>query len=298
MWRPTYSMFDNFTTKGTQLMSIYPKMPQTKYERWYYSIISNAKCQPRSKGVGVYYESHHIHPTALGGPDTEENLVLLTAREHFICHWLLYKFCKGNAKYKMFHAWNMMIFVENENQKRYIPHSKIYDYAKNARALIEVSDETRKNQSNAQKGKIMSPETRQRIANTLTGMKKTEEHKKNLSKALKGKKKTPEHLKAISDSRIGHKWTEEQKSNLKKVRPMDGKNNPSFTGWYETPWGSFDTPDLASESAPFKITVSTIRKYCKYRNEKVITNNHPARIDYVGKTPKEIGYGFRERGLS
>ena len=32
-----------------------------------------------------YYEKHHIQPKSLGGSNKKENLVRLTAREHFIC---------------------------------------------------------------------------------------------------------------------------------------------------------------------------------------------------------------------
>ena len=36
-----------------------------------------------------YYEKHHILPKCMGGLDTKDNLVYLTAKEHFICHKLL-----------------------------------------------------------------------------------------------------------------------------------------------------------------------------------------------------------------
>lgn len=38
-----------------------------------------------------YYELHHIIPRCLGGTDDTSNLVLLTAREHYIAHLLLSK---------------------------------------------------------------------------------------------------------------------------------------------------------------------------------------------------------------
>ena len=38
--------------------------------------------------VSQYYENHHIIPKCLGGSDKNENRVLLTAREHFVCHKL------------------------------------------------------------------------------------------------------------------------------------------------------------------------------------------------------------------
>lgn len=39
----------------------------------------------------VYYEKHHIKPRCMGGTDEKDNLVFLTAREHFIVHLLLCK---------------------------------------------------------------------------------------------------------------------------------------------------------------------------------------------------------------
>lgn len=52
-------------------------------------IISKAKSENRKKYQGIYYENHHIIPSCLGGSNLKENKVLLTAREHFICHKLL-----------------------------------------------------------------------------------------------------------------------------------------------------------------------------------------------------------------
>lgn len=276
-------------------MSIYTYY-NSKYEKWYYNIIQNAKNKNRSKGGNIYYESHHINPVSLGGPDTNDNKVLLTGREHFICHWLLYKFCEGNDKHKMAHAWFMMCNTKNDNQQRYIPNSRIYEAAKKAKNISGTSEETRKKQSESQKGKILKQETRKKISKTMTGKIKSEEHRKNLSNSLKGYEKTQEHIKSIADSRRGSKWSEEQKEKLKENRPNNGENNPIFEGWYVTPWGIFSTPLLASRSAFFPISENAIRKYCKYRNEKIITNKHPIKKEYVGKTPKELGYGFQKKG--
>lgn len=43
----------------------------------------------RERIDGQYYERHHIVMKSMGGEDSEENIVYLTAREHFIAHWLL-----------------------------------------------------------------------------------------------------------------------------------------------------------------------------------------------------------------
>lgn len=42
-----------------------------------------------------YSETHHIVPRCLKGKDTEDNLIKLTLREHFLAHWLLWKAYPG-----------------------------------------------------------------------------------------------------------------------------------------------------------------------------------------------------------
>ena len=46
--------------------------------------------QARGKLDG-YVEMHHILPRSHGGSDTKSNLVALTAREHYLAHWLLWR---------------------------------------------------------------------------------------------------------------------------------------------------------------------------------------------------------------
>ena len=63
------------------------------YHKLYMRIIFLAKQQKRKKGQGIYYELHHILPKSLFPlwAKRKDNLVLLTAREHFFCHQLLTK---------------------------------------------------------------------------------------------------------------------------------------------------------------------------------------------------------------
>jgi len=76
-----------------------------KYTRWYYNIINAAKLRQKISG---YTEEHHIIPESLGGLDTKENLVDLTAKEHYTVHHLLIKMLTGSSKYKMIHAYHRM----------------------------------------------------------------------------------------------------------------------------------------------------------------------------------------------
>lgn len=101
------------------------------YKAIYYKIIENAKKETENgkRSIG-YYEKHHIQPKSLGGSNKKENLVRLTAREHFICHWLLVKmYDKGTVeRNKMLCAfWRMQCI--NKDQKRYI-NSRAYEKLK------------------------------------------------------------------------------------------------------------------------------------------------------------------------
>lgn len=93
------------------------------YDIIYNQIINRAKTRDVDNG---YYENHHIVPKCMGGLENKDNLVKLTAREHFICHWLLYKQYRTS---KLAHAWFMM-YMASDNQVRY--SSKHYEYAKKA----------------------------------------------------------------------------------------------------------------------------------------------------------------------
>jgi len=73
-----------------------------KYTKWYHAIVQNANL--RTLSDDTYIEKHHVIPRSLGGVDSKENLVRLTAREHFVCHLLLTKMVTGPAQYQMLSA--------------------------------------------------------------------------------------------------------------------------------------------------------------------------------------------------
>ena len=117
------------------------------YEKIYHSIIEKAK----TRILTEYFEEHHIIPKSLGGNNSKENKAILTAREHFVCHWLLWKFSKGKDKIKMGHAFGMMRYHSSTN--RYYT-SIGYEIARKAHSLSA---------SLHHKGKILSDEEMKRM---------------------------------------------------------------------------------------------------------------------------------------
>lgn len=82
----------------------------SKYTNWYYSIV----CRNKNVNKQIYTEKHHIIPKCMGGPNKKDNIVRLTAKEHFICHWILTKICIDPIhKKKMFYALNRLSNSKN-----------------------------------------------------------------------------------------------------------------------------------------------------------------------------------------
>lgn len=130
---------------------------QNKYTKWYFNIVNNAKSRQLPKSF--YVEKHHIVPVALGGSDCSNNLVKLTAKEHFICHLLLTKMLKGNAKHKMIYAANRMLSASKYHQ-RYKVTSTTYQILKEKFSKAKSAD---------QKGVPQSPESNKKRSESLKG---------------------------------------------------------------------------------------------------------------------------------
>ena len=204
-----------------------------KYNQWYANITDRAK----NRQLDSYTESHHIVPRSLGGGDEADNLVNLTAREHFVCHWLLVKMTTGQDHHKMLNALRMMR-AEKQGQQRYNTKitARVYESIKQEYAKLQ--SESLKGKGNGFYGKKHTPEAREKIrqknlgnkltpeqharlvANT-TGKKKppiTEEHRAKLSVAKQGKNnnmwgktQSDDTRKKIGDKLRGRKQTEEEK---------------------------------------------------------------------------------------
>jgi hypothetical protein len=106
---------------------------QNKYTTWYYSIITTA--QQRNLPTNIYSEIHHIIPKSLGGSNSKDNLVRLTAREHYICHLLLVKMTLDKDQYRMAQAMSAFLTWNNANHKR-IGNitSRVYEYLKSVKS--------------------------------------------------------------------------------------------------------------------------------------------------------------------
>jgi hypothetical protein len=189
------------------------------YKRNYYKLINSRKLLNRKKGKGVYYEKHHIIPKSLGGNNDEDNLILLTPKEHFIAHLLLTKMYEGKEKAKMYFAfWRLCSSGRNIFGARQYSHAK-HLFSKAMSAISLGKEGYWKNRKH-------SEETKKRMSESHTGISKSEEHCKNISEGRKGIEFSEEHKKNIGLSKIGNTYSvglvrsEETKQKIKEKRAL------------------------------------------------------------------------------
>lgn len=166
-----------------------------------------------------YCERHHIKPRCLGGKNTKENLIDLYAREHFIAHKLLAHENPNNSQlvyafWMMAHIGRVEVTPEEYEEAR-IACSKIMSRDRKGWYLGEanpnfgnkwsdeqkqhmsevksnISSETRKKQSIAQKRRMSDPHN-----NPMYGKTHSAEAKAKIAAASKSR--SPEVIKKLSD---------------------------------------------------------------------------------------------------
>ena len=168
-----------------------------KYTRWYYNIITCAKLRT----ITGYTEKHHIRPKSCGGDNSKDNLVKLTAKEHFICHLLLTKMVDGHSRHKMVYAFHGLK-AKQPGQNRHsskLVNAKLYQKLKEELSIIKQSfipwNKGKTGlKSSWNKGLSPSEETKQKIREAranqdmshLKGRELSGKTKEKISKSLKG----------------------------------------------------------------------------------------------------------------
>ena len=185
------------------------------YQAIYNDLIERGK----SRTLEGYCEKHHITPRCMGGNDNPENLVKLTAREHFIAHRLLTKIYPENHRLKCA-VWRMC--NGNTSSKDYGSTSRVYEFAR-----IERS----KALSLALKGKptnrFPSKETRAKLSASRKGKKRPPEATLGIRTCNIGKPKSEESKAYLSALNKGKKLSEETKAKIKATKEKNSANMPN-----------------------------------------------------------------------
>ena len=99
------------------------------YKNIYGEIMLRAKDRPKPD---CYVERHHIEPRSVGGTNGPENLVYLTAKEHFLAHklWVRYETDAFRKRKDQNAVWSMVTMRSKSTAGRIIPSIREYEQAK------------------------------------------------------------------------------------------------------------------------------------------------------------------------
>jgi len=232
------------------------------YKKIYNNIIGNRKQNPLDDGT--YGEWHHIVPKSLGGSDNTDNLVRLSAREHFICHALLAEmYDEGtNEWYKMNHAFMMMKCTSIlHNHSRYF-NSRLYEYKR--KDFSKVMSELQSGENNSQYGKPRTERTKRRISESIRktlGIKLSNKEKKELKRKREKEKYTTKDGTFIGTQR---------RNNIKKFFNVDLSENfnENFENLKDTLYNLYvvNKKSTIEISKMYNTNDETIRNYLKFFN--------------------------------
>ena len=218
------------------------------YQKIYDTICKRG--QERILPKDVYTEKHHIVPKCLGGGNEKSNLTVLTAREHFLVHYILTRIYPNNSK--IWNAMKKMLYYKSAGQLRYIPNSKMFEMIRseinkqfsgtgNPFFGKKHTEETKQILSLKHIGRFCGPkspkygiavsdETKSKISNANKGKTRTNEFKIKLSEKMKGEKNhfygkthSMETIEIIKFKRSLQIITNDTKAKIKSS--MEGEKN-------------------------------------------------------------------------
>ena len=173
------------------------------YKKIYFQLIEKARTRGSDKKELPYYtESHHIVLRSLGGSDDPDNLVLLTAREHFVAHKLLWYSDKSCVQYQR----AVWIMSSGKNLTSRQCDKLRTSYA--AKMIGEGNpfygkshtEEAKRRTGAASRGRTQSAESREKTRQANLGAKRSPEAVQNMKAACARKDLSPWNVSGVKSS--------------------------------------------------------------------------------------------------
>lgn len=184
-----------------------------KYKRIYDAICERGR---QRTPVG-YTEKHHVIPKSLGGSRRKDNLLRLTAREHYIAHLCLVRCTSGNDQRKMICAVHMFRYLLGKHITKF--SAELFEA--NRKVMAKAVSESRR-------GFRHSEESKAKIRQAAVGrpgnrgFKHSDITKEKWSRARKGKPNphAVEHFRRIGSRPKSEEWKAVMQDKMK------GNRNP------------------------------------------------------------------------
>ena len=250
------------------------------YTKRYEKLVENAKS--RVFPENEYGETHHIIPRCFGGKDSNDNMVKLYAREHYIAHLLLWKM---DMIPKMHNKMSMALHVMvngsgNKKQNRsYLIPARIYEQSR--KAYITAIKEHFAEHGGTFKGRKHKPDSIQKIIEANARTKDIRSAKlSGKGNGMFGKEHSIETKKVISEG-VSNSFNDDRKDEYSK-RLIEKWTDPEYKqqmlelrktseGWLNRDWKAISTKTQAGKIAngTNKHTEESKRKLSETRKAKI-----------------------------
>jgi hypothetical protein len=177
-----------------------------------------------------YFEAHHIVPKSMGGEGQTNgyrslihpNIIMLTAREHYIAHALLFLIHKNRKMSAAFLA--MCTFLKKDQSqklcikdKNFKMSSRLYEEARLYYNKIGPSKETREKKRQKMLGRKVSQETIEKLRQANLGKKHSLETKEKLRQINLGKTYSEETREKKRQAMLGRIVSQETREKLRQI---------------------------------------------------------------------------------
>lgn len=256
------------------------EIKENKYTKWYEALIEKAKQRETLLG---YKERHHIVPNCFVKNNSKENLVELTAREHYIAHLLLWKMSMEPKWHnKMTMALNVMVngSGHKKQDRSYKINSKIY--AAHRLEYVAYLSEHMKGEGNSFRGKKHSAESLEKMRAWQRDpviKQKQRERVAGKNNPMYKKTHSEEMRKQISNS-VAAAWSEEDKI-AKSIWAKEKWQDPEYKkkmidirktseGWLNRDWKAINRKAADTRiSRGWKPSEETKKKLSETRKAKI-----------------------------
>jgi hypothetical protein len=179
---------------------------ENRYGMDYKKIHDQLIARAKNRILKGYKEKHHIIPRCLGGSDDIDNLVNLTAREHFIIHKLLYMIYPNNNK--LFYAYRMMAMQPTnvKTERAYSISNYEYERLRIEHAYRVSLDKKGKKYGTGMLGISHTKLSKEKIRTANLGKVISTETKQKMRDAQLGKtkKRWSKIYKEVTTGKVGH----------------------------------------------------------------------------------------------
>lgn len=253
---------------------------RNKYLVWYENLVAKARTRPLLEG---YVERHHVVPVSLGGNNRLENIITLSAREHYIAHLLLWRMSMDKKSHnKMTMALHVMVngSGHKKQDRSYLVPSRIYEA--NRKEYVQVITEIMSGPDNKWRGRKHSAESLEKMRAWQADPAVKEQQRKRIlgeKNPFFGKNHSEEMRRKIAAS-VSASWSEEAKeakSNWAKEKWQDPEYKKTMLdirktseAWINRDWKTINKKAAETKMARgFKHSEESKKKLSETRRAKI-----------------------------